>query len=184
MADRCAPPSRRHRKLSFSPRAISTTRWSLQARFKGDDPEPHVIRASPTPTVTMFEKRMALIEERGGSARHRERHGGGVGGADGPAQGGRAYRRRARAVRLDASMWSRICCPRFGVASTLVDGVISMIGGRPCARDTKTAFLEKFADQSDARTRRHRRASPRSCTAPARRSWSTTCSPRPCFSIR
>ena len=69
--------------------------------------------------------------------------------------------------------------PRFGVASTLVDGadLDALAGGR-------AAEHQDGVPRNRRPTRRSRSStsppSPRSCTAPARRWWSTTCSPRRC----
>ena len=73
--------------------------------------------------------------------------------------------------------------PRFGIASTLVDGTdLDAVEERGAAEHQD--LLPRKPDQPDARSDRHRRGRRRSRTRPARRSWSTTCSRRRSTSSR
>ena len=81
------------------------------------------------------------VRGRRGGARHRQRHGGGHRGADGPAQGRRPCRRVAGAVRLVS-----LC--RRGAAAAFRRRLDAGRGNRPrrlaaaMRPNTKTAFLE------------------------------------------
>ena len=152
-----------------------------EARFKGDDAG---LRLFALLQPDGRDVRAADGAARGGrgGAGDGERDGRGHRFADGPAQGGRPHRRRAGAVRLVslcgrgvAAALRRRLDPRRRRGPRRVAG-----GGAPEHQDG----VPRIADQPDARDRRHRRRRRRSCTAPARRWWSTTCSPRPCCSIR
>ena len=152
-----------------------------EARFKGEDPG-FIYSRFANPTVSMFERRMALLE--GAEAARAT--------ASGMAAVTAALMGQLRAgdhiVAARALFGSCLyvveeLLPRFGVASTLVDGA-DLDAWRAALRpNTKTAFLE-IADQSDARARRHRRRR-RDHAWGGRDLWSsTTCSPRRCCSIR
>ena len=82
-----------------------------------------------------------------------------------------------------AATWCEDLCPRFGIASTLVDGRDTR---RLAARHAPQhqGVVLRDAGQPDARPRRHRRRLARSRTRPARWSSSTTCSPRRCCRSR
>ena len=115
-------------------------------------------------------------------ARHRQRHGGGDRGADGPAQGRRSRRRRQGAVRLVS-----LC--RRGAAAALrrrLDAGRRRRSRRLARRDAPQHQddLPRKPDQPDAGDHRHRRASPKSPTSSARRWSSTMSSRRRCCSIR
>ena len=97
----------------------------------------------------------ALGGRRGG-ARDGERHGGGDRRADGPGRRPATMWWRAKALFGSCLYVVEELLPRFGVASTLVEGA-DLDAWRAAVRpNTKTAFLE-IADQSDAGDRRHRR---------------------------
>src|SRR6202042_441266 len=72
-----------------------------EARFKGEDPG-FIYSRFANPTVSMFERRMALLEgAEGNSERDGRRHG----RTHGPAQSGRPHRRRAGAL-----WFMPLCC--------------------------------------------------------------------------
>ena len=125
----------------------------------------------------------AAARRRRGGARHGDRH-------------GRRHRRAAVATSrpaitssprarcsAPAATSSRTLCPRFGIASTLVDGR-DLDAWQKAVRPNTKAVLLRDAVQPDARARRHRRRLARSPTQPARSSSSTTCSRRRCCSGR
>ena len=125
-----------------------------EARFKGDDPG-FIYSRFANPTVSMFEKRMALLE--GAEAARATASGMAAVTAAmmGQLKAG-DHIVAARALFGSCLYVVEDLLPRFGVASTLVDGA-NLDEWRAALRpNTKTAFLE-VADQSDARTRRHRR---------------------------
>ena len=125
-----------------------------EARFKGEDPGFIYSRFS-NPTVSMFEQRMALLE--GAEAARATASGMAAVTASlmGQLKAG-DHIVAARALFGSCLYVVEELLPRFGVASTLVDGA-DLDAWRAALRpNTKTAFLE-FADQSDARARRHRR---------------------------
>ena len=106
--------------------------------------------------------------------RHGDRHGGGHGGLARAAQGRRSRRRGARAVRLVPLRLEELL-PRFGVASTLVDGRICAVARAPCGPhqdgvpgDPSNPTLE-LVDIAAVADIAH---------AAGARSWSTTCSRR------
>ena len=75
------------------------TMEEAEARFKGDMPG-FIYSRFANPDGRDVRKAHGAARGRGVGARHRKRHGGGDRGADGTVEGGRPYRRRARAVRL------------------------------------------------------------------------------------
>ena len=131
------------------------TTEQAEARFKGDDPG-FIYSRFANPTVSMFERRMALLE--GAEAARAT--------ASGMAAVTAALMGQLKAgdhvVAAKALFGSCLyvvedLLPRFGVASTLVDGA-DLDAWRAALRpNTKTAFLE-IADQSDAGDHRHRRS--------------------------
>jgi len=72
----------------------------------------------------------------------RERHGGGDRGAGRAGAGGRPRGRRQGACSAPAAGWSRNFLPRFGVASTLVDGLDLDQWKQAVRPNTKVFFLE------------------------------------------
>ena len=79
---------------------------------------------------------------RRGRARHRDRHGGGAQCGDRPGQGRATTSSPPRRCSARAAGWSRIFCPRFGVASTLVNGLDLDEWRRAVRPNTKVFFLE------------------------------------------
>ena len=153
-----------------------------ERRFKNEEPGYQYSRFS-NPTVAMFEARMAALE--GAEAARAT--------ATGMAAVTTALMGQVQAPAITSSPSKALfgscryvvedLLPRYGVASTLVDGTdLDAVeeGGAAEHQDV----LPRKPDQSDARSDRHRRRSPRSRTRPARRWWSTTCSRRRSTSAR
>ena len=177
---RCARSSARPRRRCSSPRATSTTApRSAEQRFKNEEPGYQYSRFS-NPTVTMFEQRMAALE--GAEAARAT--------ATGMAAVTTALMGQVRAGdHVVASKALFGSCryvveehlPRYGVASTLVDGTdLDAVaqGGAAQHQD----LLPGEPDQSRRSRCSTSRRSPRSRTRRARRWWSTTCSRRRCSS--
>ena len=149
---------------------------SAERRFKNEEPGYQYSRFS-NPTVTMFEQRMAALEG-AGAARAT---------ATGMAAVTTALMGQVRAgdhvVASKALFGSCLYVvedhlPRYGVASTLVNGNDLDEWRKAVRPNTKTFFLESPTNPAlEVR-------SPRSRTPPARRWWSTTCSRRRCSSGR
>ena len=126
-----------------------------ESRFKGDDPG-FIYSRFANPTVSMFERRMALLE--GAEAARATASGMAAVTASlmGQVKAG-DHVVAAKALFGSCLYVVEELLPRFGVASTLVDGA-DLDAWRAAVRpNTRTAFLE-FADQSDARDHRHRRS--------------------------
>ena len=157
------------------------TMEEAEARFKGDDPGFIYSRFS-NPTVAMFERRMALLE--GAEAARATASGMAAVTAvpDGPAQGGRPYRRGQGSVRL-----LPLC--RRGTAAALRrrGDAGRRLRSRAMARGDAAEHQDHIPgkpDQSDARDHRYRRRSRKSRMRMARRWSSTMSSRRRCCSIR
>ena len=147
------------------------------ARFKSEEPGYQYSRFA-NPTVAMFEARMAAFE--------------GAEAARATATGMAAvtvallgqlkagdHVVAAKALFGSCRYVVEDFLPRFGVASTLVDGTdLDAVGERGAAEHQD--LLPREPDQSDAGNHRHRRGRRRSRMRPARRWWSTTCSRRRC----
>ena len=155
MPAHCARNSARPPRRCFSPRATSTRAPPRpSARFKGEEPGFQYSRFA-NPTVAMFERRMAAFE--------------GAEAARATATGMAAVTLAlvgqlkagdhvvaAKALFGSCRYIVEEYLPRFGIASTLVDGT-DLDQWRDAVRpNTKTIFLES-ADQPDARGHRHRR---------------------------
>ena len=154
---------------------------SAEKRFKNEEPGYQYSRFS-NPTVTMFEQRMAALE--GAEAARAT--------ATGMAAVTTALMGQVRAgdhiVASKALFGSCLYVveehlPRYGVASTLVDGTdldAMAQGGAAQHQD----LLSGNADQSGARGDRHRRRSPKLRMPPAQRSSWTMSSRLRCCSGR
>ena len=125
-----------------------------EARFKGDDPG-FIYSRFANPTVSMFERRMALLE--GAEAARAT--------ASGMAAVTAALMGQLKAgdhvVAAKALFGSCLyvveeLLPRFGVASTLVEGT-DLDAWRAAVRPNTKNSVPRIAHQSDARDRRHRR---------------------------
>ncbi len=152
-----------------------------EARFKGDDPG-FVYSRFSNPTVSMFERRMALLEGAEAARATASGMAAVTASLDGPAQGGRPHRRRAGVVRF-VSLRGRGAAAAFRrrLDPRRRRGPRRLAGG---AAPEHQNGVPRIADQSDARDRRHRRRRRDHASGLARRWWSTTCSRRLCFSIR
>ena len=137
----CARSSARPRRRCSSPRATSTTApSSAERRFKDEEPG-YLYSRFANPTVSMFEQRMAALE--GAEAARATATGmaavttalmGQVGAGDHRG-------RRQGAVRV-VPLRGRGPLPRYGVASTLVDGTDLDQWRKAVRPNTKTFFLE------------------------------------------
>ena len=130
------------------------TMAEAEARFKGDAPG-FIYSRFANPTVAHVRAAHGAVRGRRGGARHRQRHGGGDRGADGPAQGRRPYRRVAGAVRL-VSLRRRRAAAAFRRRLDLGRGnrPRRLEGGDPPQHQDR---LPRKPDQSDAGGDRHRR---------------------------
>ena len=145
-----------------------------EARFSGKAPG-YVYSRYSNPTMSMFEQRMAALE---GAEAARST-------ATGMAAVTTALMGLVRAgdhvvaakalfgsCRWVVEEW----LPRFGVATTLVDGTDLNAMEKGGAQGNQ-GLLSGDADQPDAGSDRHRRCRRQSPTMPAPSSWSTTSSP-------
>ena len=89
----------------------------------------------------MFETRMAAFEGAEVRARHRDRHGGGAQRADRPGRAG-DHVVAAKALFGSCRWVVEEFLPRFGVASTLVNGLDLDEWRRAVRPNTKVFFLE------------------------------------------
>ena len=140
MPARCARNSARLPRRSSSPRAMSTTlragRSALQGRGAGLP-----VFALRQPDGRDVRGAHGGVRRRRSRARDRDRHGGRHARSR-PAQGRRPRRRAPRRCSAPAATSSRIILPRFGVASTLVDGTDLDAWRNAVRPNTKTFFLE------------------------------------------
>ena len=146
-----------------------------EARFKGEDPG-YIYARFSNPTVGMFEDRMAALE--GAEAARATATGMAAVTASllGQLRAG-DHVVAARALFGSCRFVVEELLPRFGVASTLVDGTRPRRVARGgAARDQ--GVLPREPDEPDARGHRHRRRRRASPTPPARSSSSTTSSRR------
>src|SRR5579863_8088792 len=116
------------------------TMESAEARFKGDDPGFIYSRFS-NPTVMMFEKRMALLEGAGAARATASGMAAVTAALMGQLRAG-DHIVAARALFGSCLYVVEELLPRFGVASTLVEGS-DLAQWRAAMRpNTKTAFVE------------------------------------------
>ena len=92
-----------------------------EARFKGDDPG-FIYSRFANPTVVDVRAAHGAVRGRGSGARDGERHGGGHRSRSWASSRPATTWSPRRRCSAPAAMSSRIYLPRFGVASTLVDG--------------------------------------------------------------
>ena len=120
---------------------VYDTAAQAEARFKGDDPGYQYSRFA-NPTVDDVRAAHGGVRGRRGGARDRDRHGGRHRRRWSASSKPATMSSRRRRCSGPAAMSSRIILPRFGVASTLVDGR-DLDAWREAVRPTtKTFFLE------------------------------------------